>query len=77
MHSTTSNAELAMGARAGKLRVVRGDDDGATLGGKLAKRRREIAAPCGIKRCRRFVHEEDVWIDRQCSSDRDTLRLSA
>ena len=77
MHSTTLNAELAMGARAGKLRVVRGDDDGATLGGQLAKRGREIAAPCSIKRCRRFVHEEDVWIDRQRSSNRHTLRLAA
>jgi hypothetical protein len=77
MHSTAFDGERAMRTRARKLGVVCGDDDRAAFPGELTKRRGQIAASGGIERCRRFVHQKDVRLDRQGAGDRHALRLTA
>jgi len=76
MHSTAFDSELAMRTRTCKLRVVRGDDDGAAFRGESTKRRCQIAASGGIERCGRFVHQKDVRLDCEGAGDRYTLRLA-
>ena len=77
MHSAALDAEFAMRTRARKLRIVRGDNDGAAFRSQLTERPRQVAASCRIERCRRFVHEKNTRVDRQRAGDCHALRLSA
>src|SRR5215208_1784182 len=60
MNSAAFDGERSVSARAHEIGVVCRHHDRSPIGRELTKRRGEIAAAGGIKRCGRLVQEQDA-----------------